>query len=145
MYPEFLYFGSSVEPFHPEIWDDVRAIFPSLWTYWPPSGIRRASTDRLDMMAQTYPALSVDTSLEPDIIDPIIFQNLTLYTMNEVQTQLIALQIHQLNLIAEEKEQKGFRSTMKLDYRVLDLLSPEELLELIQIVGDEIESRKNNV
>jgi predicted Rdx family selenoprotein len=65
--------------------------------------------------------------------------------MNEVQTQLIALQIHQLNLIAEEKEQKGFRSTMKLDYRVLDLLSPEELLELIQIVGDEIESRKNNV
>ncbi len=142
---EFLYFDSTTEPFQPEIWDDIRAIFPTRWSYswWQSRGIRRASLGRLDMMAQTYPVLPADTSLESDIIDPIIFQNLTRYTMNEVLTQLIALQIYPYRMTEYERDQKGFFSTMKLDYRVLDILSTEEILELIEVIETEIQERKD--
>lgn len=141
---EFLYFDANTEPFTPEIWDDVRAIFPTRYPYWMASrGIRRASTGRLDMMAQTYPVLPADTSLESDIIDPIIFQNLTRYTMNEVLTQLIAVQIYPHRMTEFERDEKGFFSTMKLDYRVLDILSTEEILELIEVIETEIQERKD--
>lgn len=142
---EFLYYDANNEPFQPEIWDDVRAIFPTRWPYtWVMSrGIRRASLGRLDKMAQTYPALEADTSLEPDIIDPIIFQNLTRYTMNEVLTQLIALQIYPHKMTEYERDEKGFFCTMKLDYRVLDILSTEEILELIEVIETEIKERKD--
>lgn len=141
---EFLYYDANTEPFTPEIWDDVRAIFPTRYPYWMASrGIRRASTRRLDMMAQTYPVLPADTSFEPDIIDPIIFQNLTRYTMNEVLTQLITVQIYPHRMTEFERDEKGFFSTMKLDYRVLDLLSEEEIEEMIQYIQNEIQERKD--
>lgn len=142
---EFLYFDANTEPYQPEIWDDVRAIFPTRWpyTWWQSRGIRRASLSRLDKMAQTYPVLKAGTSLESDIIDPIIFQNLTRYTMNEVLTQLIALQVYPHNMTEYERDQKGFFCTMKLDYRVLDILSEEEILELIEVIEAEIQERRD--
>lgn len=140
-YQEFLYYDSNTSrPFTPEIWDDVRAIFPTRYIM-EDRGIRRACTGRLDMMAQTYPLLPVDTSFESDIIDPIIFQNLTKYTMNEVLTQLISLHFYSTNEY-NRRDDKLFYSTMKLDYRGLDILTSEEILELIQFIEQEIQERQ---
>lgn len=141
---EFLYYDASTSPFTTEIWDDVLAIFPTRWPYFHlRNGIRRAQTGRLDMMAKMYPLLPAGTSFESDIIDPIIFQNLTIYTMNEVLTQLIAAQVYPINMTEVERDEKGFFSTMKLDYRVLDLLSEEEIDEMIQYIQNEIQERTN--
>lgn len=143
---EFLYFESpTTTPIQPEIWNDDYAIFPTGWSYdWIKSrGIRRASSGRLDKMAQTYPVLEADTSLEPDIIDPIIFQNLTRYTMNEVLTQLIALQIHPHKKLGYKKDEKDFFCTMKLDYSVLDILSTKDILELIEVLETEIQELRD--
>lgn len=138
---EFLYFESrSLQSITPEIWDDEIAIFPTQWPYEILSqGIRRVSTGRLDMMARTYPLLPSDTSLESDIIDPIIFQNLTRYTMNEVLTQLIALQVFPHSLTEYERDEKGFFCKMQIDYRVMDILSENEILELIEIIENDIQ------
>lgn len=121
-----------------EIWDDVKSIFPSYWNHRVSETfvIRRLSASQSNNIDNTYQELSADTSLEPDIIDPIIFQNLTCYTMNEVLTQLISLKIY------SQKKSRCISCTMKLDYRVLDILTEEEILELVQVIKDEIEYRK---
>lgn len=140
---ELLYFDANTDPFYPEIWDDARGIFPTRYPYDMcfGRGIRRASYGRFDKMAQTYPLLPKNQSLEEDIIEPIIFQNLTRYTMNEVLTQIIALMIFPINLTEYERDEKEFFCTMKLDYRVMDLLSEEEIDELNAFVQKEIQER----
>ena len=123
--------------FYPEIYDDVVAKFPIRWPYQGfQSGTRRVVNGRLDMKADMYPLLPATQSLEPDEIDSVIFQNLTKYTINEVNTQLYALALYpkRSEWTAKDIDDKGFFPTISIDYRVLDLLSPEDLLEIIELL-----------
>ena len=93
-------------------------------------------TDRVLYKApNTFPVLPYDQCFDEDVLEPLMFQLLTKYTENEVQS-MVAVRYLCPYLTPAERNAKEYFPVIGLDFRALSFLSDQDVLELIDYIDE---------
>lgn len=95
--------------------------------------IHREKDGVLFMAANTFPVLPHGQCFDEDVLEPLMFQLMTMYTENEVQS-MVAVRYLCPDLTSAEREAKKHFPLLGLDLTALSFLSEEEILELIDYI-----------
>lgn len=83
----------------------------------------------------TFPVLPYDQCFDEDVLEPLMFQLLTKYTENEVQS-MVAVRYLCPRLTDAERNAKEYFPVIGLDFRALSFLSEQDVLELIDYIKE---------
>lgn len=98
--------------------------------------IYRMGKNKLRMSADTFPAISTILPEEEDVIEPILFQKMTQYSTNEVQSMILEsiLRLERGKYYFYNSGEKKYGLSYGIDYGVLDIISKDDIDSIIQEV-----------
>lgn len=124
-------------------WQEVHSTlrndnYLKICTYLPSfynNNIHREMDRVLFKAPNTFPVLPYEQCFDEDVLEPLMFQLLTKYTENEVQS-MVAVRYLCPRLTDAERDAIEHFPVIGLDFRALSFLSEQDILELIDYIDE---------
>ncbi|AFC21498.1 hypothetical protein GAP32_050 [Cronobacter phage vB_CsaM_GAP32] len=112
---------------HSTLRDDRLFRYPTKYATTLRHGIYRESSGVLFKAPNTFPFLN-NVPMDEDVLEPLMFQLSTKYTINEVNAMVLA------NAFEEIHKGRYHQPGISIDFNSFDMLTDEELLELTSLI-----------
>lgn len=99
--------------------------------------IYRMKKKELKKAADTFETISTVLPEDEDVLEPIMFQKMTQYSTNEVQSMIIESTLREeraKHFYYNDANQKAYGLSYGIDFSVLDLILEEDIEQIIQEV-----------